>query len=182
MTNTKNVLIANRYSDALVQIAKDGKLTYEKIADDLNLIKSTLDKSSDLNEFLINPLVSVDDKKDIIDKVFAEEIDVLIVNFLKVLVDKNRFFTFKEVLNSYNKTLDKINNIKRIDIISAIPIKKEEQDKLKEKLENKLKANILLNLQTDETIIGGLVIKMGDNVIDMSLKHKLDDLSKTITR
>jgi len=182
MTNTKNILIAQRYAEALVEIAKDGKLTFGKIGEDLNLIKEILSQSKDLDEALSNPIVSVENKKEIIDKVFSSEIDTLIVNFLKVLVDKNRFSVFNEVLIAYNEALDGINNISRIQVTSAVEMSDDSKNKLKTKLEEKLKKNVVLDLTINADIIAGLVIKMGDNIIDMSMKHKLEDLSKSITR
>lgn len=182
MSNTKNTLIADRYSDALVEIAKSGKLTYFKISANLELISEILNKSKDLDEFLKNPIISVENKKEVIDKVFSDEIDGLIVNFIKVLVDKNRFYVFNDVLDSYNRALDNINNISRIKVTSAVKMTDEAKDKLKIKLETKLKKSVVLDLDINSDIIAGLVIKIGDNVIDMSLKHKLDDLSKSIVR
>jgi len=182
MANTKNTLIADRYSEALVELAKAGKLTYAKIGTDLNLVSEILTQSKDLNDFLVNPLVSIDDKKEIIDKVFSEEIDALVVNFLKVLIDKSRFSTFNEILEAYNHSLDDINNISRIQVTSAVAMSDDAKNKLKEKLEAKLRKNIVLDYDINSEIIAGLVIKMGDNIIDTSLKHKLDDLSKNITK
>lgn len=182
MTNTKQILIAQRYSDALVDIAKDGKLTYLKISTDLELIKNTLVQSRDLDEFLTNPITSVEDKKEIVDKVFSGDVDTLMVNFLKVLIDKNRFSAFGEVLEAYNKALDDVNNISRIQVISAVEMTEDAKNKLKEKLETKLKKNVVLDLKVNPEIIAGLVIKMGDNIVDVSLKHKLEDLSKNIMK
>jgi len=182
MANTKNTLIADRYSDALVDLAKEGKLTFDKIGTDLTLIKNILEQSPDLNEILSNPLTSVENKKEIIEKVFTNEIDALIINFLKVLVDKNRFFVFSDILDSFNVALDDINNISRIRVTSAVEMTDESRNKLKNKLEEKLKKNVILDLNINSNIIAGLVIEMGDNVIDMSLKHKLEDLSKNIIR
>lgn len=182
MANTKNILVANRYAEALVELAKDGKLTYEKINFDLNLIKETLNKSKDLNEFLTNPINSLENKKEIIDSIFSGEIDPLISNFLKVLIDKSRFDSFDEVVNAYNKALDDKNNISRVNVVSAVKMSNELTTKLKVKLEEKLRKNIILDLEVNSDIIAGLVIRIGDNVIDMSLKHKLEDLSKSITR
>ena len=182
MTNTKQILIAQRYSDAIVEIAKDGKLTYSKISTDLELVKNTLVQSKDLDEFLVNPITSIEDKKEIIDRVFSGEIDGLIVNFLKVLIDKNRFSVFGEVLNAYNKALDCVNNISRIHVESAVEMTEDAKNKLKEKLETKLKKNVVLDLKINPEIIAGLVIKMGDNIVDVSLKHKLEDLSKNIMK
>lgn len=182
MTNTKNILIADRYSNALVNLAQEGKLTYGKISSDLISIKDVLTKSKDLDECLKNPVISVEAKKEIIDKVFSNDLDALIINFLKVLVDKNRFDAFDEVLQSFNKALDDINNISRVTVTSAVEMTEESKQKLKSKLEEKLKKSIVLDLDIDSSIVAGLIIKIGDNIIDMSLKHKLEDLSKSITR
>jgi len=180
MANTKNTLIADRYSDALVGLVKEGKLTFEKINTDLTLIKSILEQSQDLDEILSNPLTSIENKKEIIDKVFTGEIDTLTINFLKVLVDKNRFFVFNDIFDSFNISLDDINNISRIKVTSAVEMTEESKTKLKNKLEEKLKKNVILDLSINSNIIAGLIIEMGDNIIDMSLKHKLEDLSKKI--
>lgn len=180
--NTKNTLIAQRYADALVRIAKEGKLTFEKISKDLNLVKEILTSSKDLNEVLVNPVVSIEDKKEILDKVFSSEIDVLVINLLKLLIDKNKFNIFDEVLEAYNKSIDSVNNIKRILVTSAVTMPEDAKNRLKQKLEEKLKANVLLDLNINKDIIAGLVIKIDDNVIDMSLKHKLEDLSKNILK
>lgn len=182
MTNTKNILIADRYADALVKLAQEGNLTFEKIKSDLNTVKDILTQSSDLKAFLINPTISADNKKEVIEKVFSNEVDLLIVNFLKILVDKNRFDAFDEVLNSYDKYLDDINNISRIQVTSAVEMSGNSQSRLKEKLETKLKKNVVLDLIINPDIIAGLIIKIGDNIVDMSLKHKLQDLSNNITR
>lgn len=182
MTNSGNILIADRYADALVKIAQEGKLTFQKISTDLGLVKDILTQSKDLDAFLTNPITSIEDKKEIIEKVFSSEINGLIVNFLKVLVDKSRFSEFNEIFDSYNKYLDNINNISRVNVTSAVEMSKEAESRLKEKLENKMKKNVVLDLNINPDIIAGLVIKIGDNVIDMSLKHKLEDLSKSITR
>lgn len=178
----KNGLIAQRYAQSLVEIVKDGKLNYERISADLNTIQNTLNQSKDLDAFLINPLMSQEDKKEILSKIFSGEIESLMLNFLKVLIDKNRFETFKEIVESYNKILDTINKISRINVVSAVELSENSKNKLKEKLEYKLQKTVTLDWEIDPKIIAGLVIKMGDNVIDTSLKHKLEDLSKSISK
>lgn len=180
MTNTKNILIADRYSDALVELAKEGALTFEKISSDLKLIKDTLEQSSDLNEVLINPVVSIENKKEIIDKVFSADVDVLVLNFLKVIIDKERFDTFLEICDSFAKARDAVENISRVEVVSAVEMSQDAKAKLKSKLEEKMHKNVVLDLKINPQIIAGLVISIGDNVIDMSLKHKLEDLSKKL--
>lgn len=182
MANNKNTVIADRYAHALVKIAQDGKLTYKKISSDLSLIKKTLTDSGDLKEFLNNPLISASDKKEILEKVFSQDIDILVMNFLKLLTDKKRFYVFMEIVDSYNKFLDKLNNISRIRVISAVELSENTKSSLKLKLEEKTRKNVILDTDINSDIIAGLIIKIGDNIIDMSLKHKLEDLSKNIAK
>lgn len=184
MTSTQNKyhLISKRYSDALVELEKTDVLSYEKISAGLLVVEETLSQSVDLSDFLNNPLISTEDKKEVIDKIFVDNIDPLMVNFLKVIVDKNRFSAINEITRTYKETLDKINNFSRVSVTSAVNLSEDVKDRLKHKLEEKLHKTVTLDWEIDSKIIAGLVIQMGDNVIDTSLKNKLDDLSKNITK
>ncbi len=182
MTDTKNILIAQRYSQALSDMAKEGVLSYEQINDNLTRISDILNSSNDLKEFLINPLVSADDKKDVLNQIFSNETDSVILNFLKVLIDKKRFDAFDEIVLSYRTDLDKINNISRVKVVSAVEMTVEEKDRLIAKLSQKMNKQVILETEVDEEILAGLVIKIGDNVIDTSLRHKLDELEKSIMK
>lgn len=182
MTDTKNVLIAQRYSQALSDFAQEGKLGYDKINTDLVNIKETLEHSAELKELLTNPLISADDKKEVINQIFSGEVERLILNFLKVLIDKNRFDAFDEIVTSFSENLDKVNNISRIEVVSAITLPEDAKNRLIEKLSYKLGKQVIINNTVDEDIIAGLVIKIGDNIIDTSLRHKLDDLEKHLTK
>jgi len=181
-TQNKHHIISKRYSDALVELTKSTDLSYDKIYSELMIVENTLSQSPDLNDFFNNPLISVEDKKDIIDKIFTNEIDSLMVNFLKVLVDKDRFSAFEEITRTFKDAVDKVNNISRVKVTSAVNLSEEAKNRLKNKLEEKMKKIVTLDWEINPEIIAGLVIQMGDNVIDSSLKNKLEDLSKTITK
>lgn len=182
----KDSLIADRYAQALLELikdgARDGALTHEKVSSDLELVQSTLKLSADLNEFLKNPITSTEDKKEVIERVFGDDINPLILNFLKILVDKNRFSAFEEIVVSHGLLLDKINNISRVKVTSAVDLSEDAKKKLKTKLESKLHKSVAFDWETDPEIIAGLVVRIGDNVVDTSLKHRLEDLSKNITK
>ncbi len=182
MTDTKTELIAQQYSQALIDLVQEGKLSYEQISSDLAKIKEVLDTSKDLDEFLLNPIISIEDKKEVIIKVFNEDINPLISNFLKVLIDKNRFDTFRQVITEYNIELDKINNISRVQVVSAVTMNDETKGRLTETLSRKLGKQVVLETEVDENIIAGLLVKIGDNIIDMSLRHKLEELGKAIAK
>ena len=184
MTSTQNKhhLISKRYSDALVELTKSTSLSYDKISSELVIVANTLSQSQDLNDFFNNPIISTEDKKDVIEKVFSNEIDPLMVNFLKVIVDKNRFSAFSEITSAFKEAVDKSNNISRVTVTSAVNLSDDAKNRLKNKLEEKMHKTVTLDWEIDPKIIAGLVIQMGDNIIDTSLKNKLEDLSKNINR
>ena len=171
-------LTAKRYSDALLELSQDS----DKIRKELEEIVDTLSSSQDLKDFMSNPVISIEDKKSVIEKIFAGKIDKTLLNFLKLLVYKDRFNLIDEILESYSKDVDKQKNIQKVSVISAIELDEELKSKLINKLAQKLNKNIELETQLDKDIIAGLVIKTEDNVIDMSLKHKFEEMKKEIAK
>jgi len=182
MGNEQNILTAKRYAEALIDFGKTEKLSFISISTDLANINLILSKSKDLYEILTNPLVSVEDKNELVDKVFEKDIDVLIRNFLKVLNEKNRFDLIYEIIQVYNSLLDDINGIARIEVISAVELNDVEQADIQAKLASKLKKQIIVKYKIDKSVIAGLIIKMGDNIIDMSVARKLEEYKMALIK
>ena len=182
LSQNKYVLIAQRYANALLDSAHGNSKIYDQILDDLYTVQEILDSSPELNFALTNPTISVEDKKEIIDRVFKIDIISDTKNFLKVLVEKNRFFASKNILHAYEKALNSINNVDIVDVVSAVELNSEVKDRITTKLEAKLQKTVSVNWLIEPDIIAGLIIKIGDNVIDNSVKHKMEDLSKNITK
>lgn len=188
MTNTetsqnKYMLIAKRYAESLIELANDGKMSNELILSNLYAVNDVLQNSEELEEILENPTISEQIKKDIIAEVFANEnIDDLIKNFLKILVERGRFSAFSNILEAYKSELDKINNLSRVSVTSAIELDEAMKSRIKQKIEEKLKKTVIPEWKINSEIIAGLVVKIGDTVIDNSLRNKLNNLSKNITK
>ena len=180
--DSKNLLAAQRYAEALIEFGKDGKLSYVSIASDIAFVLTVLNRSKDLYESLINPLISITDKEAVIDAVFETNVDVLIKNFLKLLVEKNRFGLIYEISDSFNSMLDDINEIARVEVVSAVELNDSEKSRISDKLTEKLKKQINIKYNIDSSVIAGLVIKMGDDIIDMSLAHKLENFKMALIK
>lgn len=163
---------AKTYANSLIQANNN----YEKILNDLNIVKDVL--SSELYDVLENPSVSIKIKYDIIDEVFKNHVDEKIINFLKILADKNRIREFSNIIRAYSDEVDEINDIKRAEVVSVIELSEEQKNKVIEKLQNRLHKKVIVNWTQDSSIIGGLVVKYDDDVIDCSLKNKLEKISK----
>jgi F-type H+-transporting ATPase subunit delta len=161
------------YANALVQLNEP-----DMVAENLTTIQQIL--TPELNEVLVNPAVSEGIKYSIIDDVFTKDIDKKMVEFLKVLVSKKRFGDLETIVAAFNTELDKINNIKRVEIISAIDLSDEHKWIIAERLHHKLQKHIEATWSVDKEIIAGLVVKIEDDIIDTSLRTQLENLRKNI--
>ena len=175
-------LAAKRYSKALVELSGEGSIDKKLLLNQLLFVQEVLTSSKDLENVLNMPQISINTKKDILNKVFEQHIDKIVLNFLNILLEQSRFKEFNEIVNSYKEELDKSDNLNRVQVISAVELTEEQKNRLKNKLQEKLNCNIEAAWEIDQQIIAGLIINYDGNVIDMSLRNKLKDLNKNIVR
>lgn len=167
---------AKNYSDALIDLDLANDVTLV----DMVKIEEVLNSSKELCETLNNPTLNTEVKIAILNDIFKGKINDKIYEFLVLLIKKNRIKQFSEIFTSYKKKLHDIQNIKEVEIMSAIELSDEYKKKIITKLENKLNKRIIPNWQISTDIIGGLVIKIDDTLIDTSLKNKIENLSKVM--
>lgn len=173
-------LSAKNYSIALVEMVRDNVISFEDLSKDLATVSEILETSQDLRLTLENPTVSEEVKSQIVEEVFKNEVHPQVVSFLKVLIDKNRFSEFSQIKADYEIKLDDVNKIQAVEITSAVELSEEYRERILQKLSEKLQKNIRPNWKVDENIIAGLIYRINDNVIDTSIKSKLDKLNKNL--
>jgi len=177
----KNTVVSSRYTEALFNISKEKNIV-TKVKDDLKLVVDTFLDSSDLNKFFFNPIVSINDKKEIINKLFENKIDNLSLNFLNILLDKKRESNIFEVKELYDKMVDNLFSKVVAEVYTAIDINnsKETIDKLKSSLSSYLEKEVEIKVFVDESILGGVLVKIGDRIIDGTVKSQLDNISRIL--
>lgn len=169
---------AKTYADALIETNQSN----DDILKDLETVSKIIDSSNDLKTVLNTPAVPVEQKIEIINDIFKSQVSQNILNFLKILAEKKRFNEFEEILQAFKNKFDEIQGIKRVTVISAIELSDEYKTRITDKLKEKLQKNIYADWQVDSEIIGGLIIRIDDNVIDTSIQNKLENLSKNIIK
>ena len=177
----ENKLVSERYAQALLELVSDN-LSKEDILKELLDITESVKGYGDLNKVMTSPVISDDEKKNVISKLFENTTNKVILNFLKLLVDKNRFSMLESITKEYKNEINRLNNLLSINVTSAIDLTEDEKSAIKDKLSNILNKNIELEWATNPDIIAGLVFEVGDNIIDNSLRHKLQDLSRNIMK
>lgn len=180
--NTQITSIANNYADGIIEYAAGDIEKLGKILTDLQQIELLLQQSTDLNEVLKNPAISMEKKSEIIESVFGNEIDAHEKNFLKILIEKGRFNEFSGIISALKNKFEDIKNEKEIFVTSAIQLNAEQRAQILAKLAAKLQKTIIPNWLEDKNILGGLIVQIDDNVIDMSLLNRIESLSKNIIK
>ena len=171
----KNLKIAKRYSQALAQSAKDN---IDEVLYNLKTINEAIFDNQELKTFFLHPVISLKDKKETLKSTLENKVDDLTLNFIETLLDENRFSIFRTILELFKKEADIIKNKQEVEIISAVKINDDYKKQLEEKLKQKLNKDIIPNYNLDENIIGGLIVKIEDKVVDLSLKSKFEALKR----
>ncbi len=168
-------LVAKRYSNALFEVALEGK-TLDKTGEELSFVTDALNEHEDLFKALKSPLIKPMEKKDMMNAIFAEQLSKETLNFLFVLIDKKRSGALLEIGAEYHKLLAGYNNTIKAVATTAISMTKEQIRELTEKLTKTSGKTVTLANEVDPSIIGGVFIQMGDKIIDGTLKRRLTEI------
>lgn len=172
-TLNKQHKIAKRYALALY------KLRDNELLDNLNEAHLAFVQNPELLDFMANKIVSADDKKQVIYQVF-KDFSLNTYNFFMELIDAKKFNYFCAIVYELNSILDEKRNILRAEVVSIIELDDVQKAILKSKLENKFAKTFELEYHLDSSIISGLLIKIGDTIIDLTVKAKLKHLKKQL--
>lgn len=181
MTQTTRIsTISRTYAQALLDVASDGSC--DKLLAELSDVLEVLNASEDLKVVMANSSISISAKKEILGEIFQNKINVKLLNFLKILVEKNRFKELEAVRDAFSESIQKLSNKKTVEISSPIELNFENKSNILFKLEHKLGCEIKPVWRIDNTLIAGLSFRFDDYVIDTSVNAKLEELSKNISR
>ena len=176
-------LIAKRWALALMELAQeDENISKEDILDDLREVAETIKSSEELDNVINNPSVSTEEKQVVLCKLFQNSIMPIVYNFIFALNLRKRVPMISEIAKEFEKELERIKNIARVNVTSAIELNNELKDQIKAKIAEKLSKEIIVEWGVDSDIIAGLIFKIDELIVDNSIKHKLEDLSKTIIK
>lgn len=176
-------LVAKRWALALMELAQeDSNISKEDILDDLREIASTIDSSEELSNVINNPSISTEEKQVVLCKLFQNLIMPIVYNFVFALNLRKRVGIIAEIAIEFEKELERIKNIAHVNVTSAIELNDDRKEDIRTKIAQKLNKDVIVDWGIDDDIIAGLIFKIDELVIDNSVKHKLEDLSREIIK
>ena len=178
----ENKLIAGRYAQAFLDLADDKGISKETLFEEVSSVNEVIELSNDLKRVMSSPVVAAAEKKNLIEKIFSNTVCPVTLNFLKLLVDKNRFNLIESISKECRNEINKLHNLLCMNITSAVDLTEEEKAQIKERLASILNRDTELSWSIDSEIIGGLIFEVNDSIIDNSLRRKIQDLEKNMIR
>ncbi|MBL7960777.1 ATP synthase F1 subunit delta [bacterium] len=171
----KNKKTAHRYANALLGMANDKKLL-DRIYNDVLHIHSIIGQSADFNTFLKNPIITTIQKKNTFKALFEKTLSKETLDFIFVLCTKGREDILDEVIVDFMALHDEQKGIIKAEVVSVVDLDSKQIEVLTGKLAAFSGKSPRLSFRKDPQLIGGFLVRLGDTVIDGSVKRQLERL------
>jgi F-type H+-transporting ATPase subunit delta len=169
--------LAGRYASALFDLARDER-KIDSVSASLAAVSRALADSRDLNEVVSSPLVSRDEAAKALGAIAAKlKIDPLTANFLGVLARNGRKSRLMPVIHAFKRLAADHRGETTAEVVSARPLSNDQLDRLKLQLRARAGRDVAIDTKVDPAILGGIVVKLGSQQIDASIRTKLNRLA-----
>ena len=175
-------LISKTYGEALFQLAmEEGRL--DQIASEVAFVRQALLENQEPVQLLDHPKISRDEKVSVIENIFKGRISDDVTGLLVIMIEKNRQNDFINIFDYFESQVREYKNIGVANVASALPLTEEQCERIVLKLiETTQYSSFEMNYKVDMSLIGGIVIRIGDCVIDSSIKSKLERMTRSLQK
>lgn len=171
---------AVRYAKSLLLLTKkEGQL--DEVLVDVKMISTLIDESKDLELLLESPLVKINKKRSVLNAIFEGKVNAITMNFINLIVTHKREGILNLILSKFITQYNEANKIGTVNVSTAIALNAELKAALIEKIKTTFKySEVQLHEEVDETLIGGLLLRIGDKQLDGSIRRQLNDIEKEL--
>ena len=173
------VTSGKRYAQAVFELALE-KGALDSWQASLRKI-AAISTDANLMALLEHPKLPFDDKRGLLEKQLGE-VNPLALNLACLLVHRNKLGVAGDISRQYSILLDTHNGIEHVDIVTALPLDDEDKDMIASKFGEIIGHKVIIDTQVDPSIIGGMLARIGDTLIDGSVKNKLESLRKSLAK
>lgn len=172
--------LARVYSEALFGAARaEGKV--DVIRDQLVALADALEGQRELHVFFFSPLFSTREKKEGLERMLGGA-DTLFLNFLRLLIDKHRMPVIFRIRRQYETLWQEEHRLLSVEVTSAVQLDDETASAIRERVEQQTGRKVELTRRVDEDILGGLVVRVSNMVLDASIRNQLERLRRQVAK
>jgi F-type H+-transporting ATPase subunit delta len=172
--------IAQVYSRSLFEVAKEqGKL--DRLKDELAGFADAVAQNRELSVFFFSPYFSTQEKEDGLGRTVVDA-DPILINFLQVLIENHRLPLIHRIRRQFDVLWDHENRRLPVAVTSAVELDRSVIEALEARILEQTGQNVELESRVDPDILGGIVVQVGNSILDASVRHKLEQLRKEVAR
>jgi ATP synthase F1 delta subunit len=172
--------IASVYARSLFEVARDsGRL--DPVREQLAQFADTLEADQQLQVFFFSPYFSTTEKKDGLRRA-VKDADPIFLNFLELLIEKHRMPVLFRTRRAFDKLWEQHNRLLPVHVTSAVALDEATVRHIGERIAEQTGRRVDLKARVEPDILGGIVVRVGNSVLDASISHRLDLLRRQITR
>jgi ATP synthase F1 delta subunit len=172
--------IAQVYARSLFQVASEKDRT-DEIREQLGEFAGALDEDRDLQVFFFSPYFSTKEKQDGLDRAVTGA-DEIFVNFLKLLIENHRMPVIFRVRRGYEALWEEANRLLPVSVTSAVELDEATVREIGDKISEQTGRRVELSAHVEPDILGGIIVRVGNAVLDASVRNRLDQLRRTVAR
>lgn len=171
--------VAKRYAKALFEVAKE-RQQLETIEQELALLDQLFEEHPDFLKLLHHPLIEEETKKKQIQTIFADKLSQTMISFLNVLIDSDRENELHDIFDSYVRLANRERGLEDAYVRTVKPLTEEESQRLAEQFGQLTGKTIRIHNRVDPSLIGGVLVRIGDRVYDGSIQGKMNRFKKRV--
>lgn len=175
-------LISKTYGDALFELAVENDKV-DVLLEEVEQLKKVLSENEEFGRLMNHPKIIKEEKIQVAKNVFAGRISEELLGFLTIIISKDRYRDIDAILDYFVAEVKRYKGIGVATVTTAVPLREEQCQQVEQKLLDTTQyTKMEMHYCLDESLIGGMVIRIGDRVVDSSIKTKLSELQRELLK
>jgi len=173
--------VVQGYAEALFHVAR-AENALDRVEEELTRLKNSLESSAEIKEFLSNLQISPEGKKSAMLQIFGEKVSPLTLNLINLVIDQGRQRKLPNIIETFFALAQESREKVTAEVITSVPLPEDLLEPLAKALSRASKKQVFLKPMVDESILGGVIVKMENKIIDGSIKHRLEEMKQEMVK
>lgn len=173
--------VVRGYAEALFQVAR-AEESLDRVEEELTRFKNGLESNAEVKEFMSNLQISPEGKKSALFQIFGEKISTITLNWINLVIDQGRQRRLPNIIEAFFTLAQESREKVTAEVVTSVPLSEDLIQRLEKELSRASKKQVFLKPMVDESILGGVIVKIENKIIDGSVKHRLEEMKQEMVK
>lgn len=173
--------VVRGYAEALFQVVR-AEESLDRVEEELTRLKNGLESNAEVKEFLSNLQISPEGKKSALFQIFGEKVSTITSNWINLVIDQGRQRRLPNIIEAFFALAQESREKITAEVITSVPLSEDLVQRLEKELSRASKKQVFLKPMVDESILGGVIVKIENKIIDGSVKHRLEEMKQEMVK